>query len=102
MVTYTINNTAVVPALYLDTAVAAVHQAKAAPGATNNSVCVLHIKAFFLPVDTQNTRCPCRFFLLERYKLCGHKTTTQQYSEFNAVSRVDKAYMDANELSTSL
>ena len=40
-----------------------------------SSVCVLHIKPFFLPVDIQQTPCPCRFFLLlvERYKLCDHK-----------------------------
>ena len=25
-------------------------------------VCVLHIKPFFLPVDTQHSQCPCRFF----------------------------------------
>ena len=31
------------------------------------SVCVLHIKPFFLPVDIQHTQCPCRFFLLEIY-----------------------------------
>ena len=43
-------------------------------------VCVLHIKTpVFLPVDTQHTQCPCRFFFLERYKLCDHKTTTQRY-----------------------
>ena len=42
-------------------------------------VCVLHIKPFFLPVDIQHTQCSCRFFLLERCKLCGHKPTTQRY-----------------------
>ena len=31
-------------------------------------VCVLHIKPVFLPVDIQHTQCPCRFFLLQRYK----------------------------------
>ena len=38
--------------------------------------CVLHDRPFFPPVDIQQTQCPCRLFLLERYKLCGHKTTT--------------------------
>ena len=54
-------------------------------------VCVLHIKLFFLPVDIQHTQCPCRFLLLERYRLCGHKTTTQRYyiPGTNLVSRVD-------------
>ena len=33
-------------------------------------VCVLHIKPFFLPVDTQHTPCPCLLFFLERCKLC--------------------------------
>ena len=46
----------------------------------DGSVCVVHIKPFFLPVDIQHTQCPCRFFLLEWYKLCGHKkNTTQRY-----------------------
>ena len=36
-------------------------------------VCVPHVKPFLLPVDIQHTQCPCRFFLLERYKVCGHK-----------------------------
>ena len=53
------------------------------------SVCVLHIKPFFLPVDVQHTQCPCLFFLLEIYKLCGHKTTTQRILHNNVVSRVD-------------
>ena len=35
--------------------------------------CVLHIEPFFLLVDIQRTQCPCRLFLLERYKLCGDK-----------------------------
>ena len=38
---------------------------------------VLHIKPFFLLVDIQHTQCPRWFFILERYTLCGHKTTTQ-------------------------
>jgi len=37
---------------------------------------VLRIKPSFLPVDIQHTQCPCRFFILERYQFCGHKTTT--------------------------
>ena len=41
-------------------------------------MCVPHNKPFFVPVDIQHTQCPCRFFL-ERYKLCGHKITTQGY-----------------------
>ena len=40
------------------------------------TLCVRHIKPLFLPVDIQHTQCPRRFFLLERYNLCGHKTTT--------------------------
>ena len=32
------------------------------------SVCVLHIKPVFLPVDIQNIQCPCRFVILERDK----------------------------------
>ena len=54
-------------------------------------VCVVHIKPFFLSVNIQHTQCPCRFFLLERYKLCGHKTTTQRYYilTYLVVSRVD-------------
>ena len=39
--------------------------------------CVLHVRPFFLLVDIQHTQCPRQFFILERYKLCGHKTTTQ-------------------------
>ena len=39
--------------------------------------CVLHIKPFFLLVGIQHTQCPRWFFILERYKLCGHKTATQ-------------------------
>ena len=35
-------------------------------------VCVLDIKLTFLLV-IQHTQCPCRWFTLERYKLCGHK-----------------------------
>ena len=45
-----------------------------------SSVFVIHIKKpVFLPIDIQHTQCPCRFFLLGRYELCGHKTTTQRY-----------------------
>ena len=40
---------------------------------------VLHVKPFFLPVDIQHTHCPCRFFLLERCKLCGHENMIQGY-----------------------
>ena len=40
-------------------------------------LCVLHIKPFFLLVDIRHTQCPPCFFILERYKRCGHKTTTQ-------------------------
>ena len=43
----------------------------------SSSVCVLHIKAFFRPVDIQHTQCPCRFFILERYELCGPRPTPQ-------------------------
>ena len=53
-------------------------------------VCVLHIKPFFLPVDIQHSQSPCRFFLLERCKFCGHKTTTE-ILHCNAVSIVDNA-----------
>ena len=36
-------------------------------------VCLrLHIKPFFVPVGIQHTECWCRFFILERRKLCGH------------------------------
>ena len=42
-------------------------------------VCVLHIKPFVRPVDIQYTLCPCRFFILESYKFCDHKITTQRY-----------------------
>ena len=54
-------------------------------------MCVLHIKPFSLPLDkqrVQHTQCLCRFFLLERYKLCDHKNTTQEIHR-NAVSRAD-------------
>ena len=37
------------------------------------------IKSFFDPSTSQHTQCPCRFFILERYNLCGNKTTTQRY-----------------------
>ena len=49
------------------------------PRMHNLCVWVLHTKPFFQPVDIEHTQCPCRFFILERYKLCGHKTTTQRY-----------------------
>ena len=49
-----------------------------------------HIKPLFVPVDIQHTQCPCRFFLLERYKLCGHKTTTE-ILHCTTVRRVDNA-----------
>ena len=57
---------------------------------------VLHIKPFFLyrvgPVNIQHTPCPSRFFLLKRYKLCGHETTTDTETlHCNAVSGVDNA-----------
>ena len=43
-------------------------------------VSVHHInRSFYVPVDIQHTQCPCRFFPLERYKLCGYKTTTQRF-----------------------
>ena len=34
---------------------------------------IIHVKTFFPPVDIQYTQCPCGVFILERYKLCGHK-----------------------------
>ena len=49
------------------------------PKPVGTCVCVLHIKPFFPPVDIQHIQCPCRFFLLKRYKLSGHKTTTRRY-----------------------
>ena len=52
---------------------------KTEPRTPNLWVWVLHIKPFFQPVDIQHTQCPCRFFLLERYKLCDHKTATHRY-----------------------
>ena len=33
--------------------------------ADRHDVCVLHIKPFFLPFETQCIQCPYRFFLLE-------------------------------------
>ena len=48
-------------------------------------VCVLHIQPFFLPVDMQHTLCPYRFFILERYKLCGNKTMTQGCFLYNNI-----------------
>ena len=69
--------------------------------------CVLHVVRsshlpFFLPVATQylvfflssGVRWPRRFFILERYKLCDHRTTTQteiRRSTSNAVKRVGNA-----------
>ena len=35
------------------------------------------ISTFLTPM--QHTPCPCRSFILERYKLYGHKTTTQRH-----------------------
>ena len=49
------------------------------PDLPHTGVCVLPIEPYFLPVDIELTQCPCRFFLLERFNLCGHKTTTQRY-----------------------
>ena len=52
---------------------------------------------FYIAVDIQHTQCPYRFFLLDTctYKLCGHKTTTQEirllYVHCTAVSRVGNA-----------
>ena len=43
-------------------------------------LCVLHMKPFFPLIDIQPTQCPRWSFTLERYKLCGHKTTTQTSS----------------------
>ena len=51
---------------------------------------VLRIKPFFLPVRIQHTPCRCCFFILERYKLCGHKTTAQEITHRNAVRRADR------------
>lgn len=35
--------------------------------------------SLYLPVDTQHTLYPRRFFILQRYELCGHNTTSQRY-----------------------
>lgn len=41
-------------------------------------VCVcFHLKTFFLPVDIEHTQCPRGFFILEKYKFCGHKASIQ-------------------------
>lgn len=32
--------------------------------------CVLHVKALLLPIGIWHIQCPCRFFILERHKLC--------------------------------
>ena len=38
-----------------------------------HAACMLfHIEPFFLPMDIKHTPCPCWFFVLGRYKLCGH------------------------------
>ena len=54
---------------------------------------VLHIKPFFLPVDIHHPAHPVSvpFFLLERYKLCGHKITTSDMLHCIDVSRVVNA-----------
>ena len=49
---------------------------------------VLRIEQFFLLVDIQHTQCPRGFSILERYKLCGHKPTTQATTLY---------YVDRNE-----
>ena len=51
-------------------------------------VCVLHIKPFFLLVDIQHTQCPRCFFILERYKFCGHKTTIQEATWYSSPCRL--------------
>ena len=46
------------------------------------------------PTSSTHTQFPCRFVLLERYKLCCHKTTTDRDStkvHCNAAGRVDNA-----------
>ena len=53
-------------------------------------VCLVHIKPFFLPVDTQHTQCPCRFFLLETEALWSQNHDTEILL-CNAASRVDYA-----------
>ena len=45
----------------------------------NVSMCVcLSNQTVRLLVDIQHNQCPCWFFLVERYKLCAHKTTLHQ------------------------
>ena len=49
------------------------------------------VLSFFLRTrryPAQLQYCPCRFFLLGRYKLCGHETTTE-ILHCSAVIRVD-------------
>ena len=47
------------------------------PGRVGVCVCSLRYtrchRFFYLPIDIQHIKCQCRFFILERYKLCGHK-----------------------------
>ena len=47
------------------------------PEGRQSHVCVLNLKAFFLPVDIQHTQCPRSFFILKRHKFYGHKATIQ-------------------------
>ena len=49
-------------------------------------VCVLHLKTPFLLVDIQHTQCSRVFFILEIYNMCGHKTTTQAATLYQANS----------------
>ena len=44
-------------------------------------------KSLFLSVDIQHTRRPCRFFILQRCKLCGHETSTPRKCMANAPTR---------------
>ena len=47
---------------------------------TRLRVCTLHIEQLLLlPGDIPHNHCACRFYVLEWYKICGHKTTTQRY-----------------------
>ena len=41
------------------------------PG-TRTTICVW-ILSLYIPVDIQRNQCPCRFFILEKYKLCARK-----------------------------
>ena len=63
-------------------------------GGLSSTVCVLHIKPFFLLVDIHHALYPCRFFLMERYKLCGHKTTIQKTILCNHVHGNLRAVME--------